>query len=116
MEANEDYDEAADRELDEELGVAAQLDRIGKLPASEKTGQEFIVVYRGEHNGPFSFPSEEISAVEFFPVDIVERWVQISRKILRQDFWNAGVCSKPNPAQQGAVVSSASPARTYRPP
>ena len=33
------------------------------------------VVYRGEHNGPFRYPSEEISAVEFVPVDIVERWV-----------------------------------------
>jgi 16S rRNA (adenine1518-N6/adenine1519-N6)-dimethyltransferase len=75
VEANEQYDETADRELDEELGVTAQLRPIGKLPASEKTGQEFIVVYRGEHNGPFRYPSEEISAVEFVPVDIVERWV-----------------------------------------
>ena len=39
------------------------------------TGQEFIVVYHGEHNGPFRYPSEEISAVEFFPVDIINRWV-----------------------------------------
>jgi len=75
VEANEQYDKTAERELDEELGVTAQLRPIGKLPASEKTGQEFIVVYRGKHNGPFSYPSEEISAVEFFPVDIVNRWV-----------------------------------------
>jgi 16S rRNA (adenine1518-N6/adenine1519-N6)-dimethyltransferase len=75
VEANEQYDETAHRELDEELGVTAELRPIGKLPASEKTGQEFIVVYRGEHNGPFRYPSEEISAVEFIPFDIVERWV-----------------------------------------
>jgi len=75
VEANEQYDETADRELDEELGVAAELRPIGKLQASEKTGQEFIVVYHGEHNGPFRYPSEEISAVEFFPVDIINRWV-----------------------------------------
>jgi 16S rRNA (adenine1518-N6/adenine1519-N6)-dimethyltransferase len=75
VEANEQYDETANRELEEELGVTTQLQSIGKLPASEKTGQEFIVVYRGEHNGPFRYPSEEISAVEFVPVDIVERWV-----------------------------------------
>ena len=75
VEANEQYDETARRELDEELGVTAQLRKIGKLPASEKTGQEFVVVYRGEHNGPFRYPSEEISALEFVPVDIVERWV-----------------------------------------
>jgi 16S rRNA (adenine1518-N6/adenine1519-N6)-dimethyltransferase len=75
VEANEPYDETAARELDEELGVTAQLRPIGKLPASEKTGQEFITVYCGEHEGPFRYPPEEISAVEFFPVDIVERWV-----------------------------------------
>jgi 16S rRNA (adenine1518-N6/adenine1519-N6)-dimethyltransferase len=75
VEANEQYDETANRELDEELGVTAQLRPIGKLPASETTGQEFIVVYRGTHEGPFSYPPEEITAVGFFPVDIVNRWV-----------------------------------------
>ena len=75
VEANEDYDAAARRELMEELGAGARVDRIGKLPASEKTGQEFIMVYRGQHDGPFNFPWEEISAVEFFPPEIVDRWV-----------------------------------------
>ena len=76
VEANEDYDEAAARELMEELGVSPRLERLCKLPASEKTGQEFIMVYRGKHDGPFSFPCEEISAVESFPTEIVERWVE----------------------------------------
>src|SRR5207253_82773 len=60
VEANEDYDAAATRELMEELGVSARLERLGKLPASEETGQEFIMVYHVKHNGPFSFPCEEI--------------------------------------------------------
>jgi 16S rRNA (adenine1518-N6/adenine1519-N6)-dimethyltransferase len=34
------------------------------------------MVYRGKHNGSFTFPCEEISAVEFFPAEIVKRWVQ----------------------------------------
>ena len=59
----------------EELGASTRLDRIGKLPASEKTGQEFTMVYRGKCDGPFAFPWEEISAVEFFPTEIVQRWV-----------------------------------------
>jgi 16S rRNA (adenine1518-N6/adenine1519-N6)-dimethyltransferase len=75
VEANEQYDETAARELDEELGVAPQLRPIGKLPASEKTGQEFITVYQGEHEGPFCYPWDEISAVEFFPVELVDRWI-----------------------------------------
>lgn len=75
VEGNEQYDQTAARELDEELGITVQLRFIGKLPASEKTGHEFIGVYAGEHDGPLHYPSQEISAVEFFPVEIVERWV-----------------------------------------
>lgn len=75
VEGNEGYDKTAARELKEELGVSAKLELIGKLPASENTGQEFICVYRAECGGPFQIPAEEISAVEFFPVDIVERWI-----------------------------------------
>jgi len=36
VEANEDYDEAAVRELMEELALSARLERLGKLAASEK--------------------------------------------------------------------------------
>ncbi len=89
VEANEQYDETAARELDEELGVIAPLRPIGKLPASEKTGQEFIIVYHGVHDGPFRYPSEEISAVEFFPVDIVERWVANKPKDFAPGFLEA---------------------------
>jgi 16S rRNA (adenine1518-N6/adenine1519-N6)-dimethyltransferase len=89
VEANEQYDETAARELDEELGVTAQLRAIGKLSASEKTGQEFIIVYYGVHDGPFRYPSEEISAVEFFPVDIVERWLANKPKDFAPGFLEA---------------------------
>ncbi|MEP7071115.1 MAG: 16S rRNA (adenine(1518)-N(6)/adenine(1519)-N(6))-dimethyltransferase RsmA [Verrucomicrobiota bacterium] len=72
--AGEEYESAATRELEEELGITTPLTPIGKLGASEATGQEFINVYRGTHEGPFHFPLEEISAVEFFPISLIERW------------------------------------------
>lgn len=75
VEANEEYAAAAIRELQEELGFSARLTRVGKLPASENTGQEFIVVFQGQYDGPFSCPSDEISAIEFFPTEIVEKWL-----------------------------------------
>jgi 16S rRNA (adenine1518-N6/adenine1519-N6)-dimethyltransferase len=75
VEAGEDYDETASRELREELGVDATLTRVLKLPASERTGQEFIWLYRGEHDGPFRLPPAEIEQGEFFPLDVVEGWI-----------------------------------------
>jgi 16S rRNA (adenine1518-N6/adenine1519-N6)-dimethyltransferase len=82
VEAGEDYDAAAVRELKEELGVTAELTRVVKLPASERTGHEFIWFYRGEYDGPFQLAKTEIEHGEFFPTDIVSRWA----KARPQDF------------------------------
>jgi 16S rRNA (adenine1518-N6/adenine1519-N6)-dimethyltransferase len=76
VDAGEDYDETAIRELKEELGVETQLTRVVKLPCSERTGWEFIWLYRGEHDGPFTLAQAEIEHGEFFPPDIVDRWVK----------------------------------------
>jgi 16S rRNA (adenine1518-N6/adenine1519-N6)-dimethyltransferase len=76
VDAGEDYDEAAARELKEELGIQADLSRVLKLPASERTGQEFIWLYRGEHDGPFQLARAEIEYGEFFPLQVVEGWIK----------------------------------------
>lgn len=75
VDAGEDYDHAAKRELHEELGATADLERVAKLSASDETGQEFIWVYRGTHNGPFELNRREIEHGEFFPLEIVNGWV-----------------------------------------
>ena len=72
----EDYDETAARELTEELGVTTNLTRVVKLPSSERTGWEFIWLYRGQYEGPFTLARAEIEHGEFFPVEIIARWVQ----------------------------------------
>lgn len=76
VDAKEAYEISAVRELEEELGIRADLKLIGKLPASEKTGQEFIHLFQGWHDGPFNYPPEEISAVEFFPTQLIDRWAE----------------------------------------
>jgi len=76
VDAGEEYDVAVRRELEEELGVAVELERVAKLPASEKTGLEFIWVYRGQHDGPFKLARSEIELGEFFPADVVTAWVE----------------------------------------
>ena len=105
VEANEDYDEAAGRELMEELGASVSLDCIGKLPASAKTGQEFIMIYRGEHDGPFAFPWEEISAIEFFPTRIVEKWTATKPEDFAPGFlecWRLVNATQPIPGPVGS--------------
>ena len=67
VDAAEEYDDAARRELREELGVSAKLERVLKLEASERTGQEFIWLYRTVHRGPFSLGSRRNRLRRVFP-------------------------------------------------
>ena len=75
VDAGQDYDHAAMRELGEELGVTTPLLRIAKLPASEQTGYEFIWLYRGSHEGPFRLAPAEIEMGGFFPPTVVSGWI-----------------------------------------
>ncbi|MEI8234852.1 MAG: 16S rRNA (adenine(1518)-N(6)/adenine(1519)-N(6))-dimethyltransferase RsmA [Verrucomicrobiota bacterium] len=68
------YDETAQRELQEELGVSAPLEPLGMHPASRETGWEFVQLYQARHNGPFTWPRAEIESGLFFPIPLLERW------------------------------------------
>jgi 16S rRNA (adenine1518-N6/adenine1519-N6)-dimethyltransferase len=73
--AVESYDEAARRELEEELGISVPLKKISKLPASERTDQEFVWLYCGEAAGNLSPNRTEIETGAFFPQTIIDRWI-----------------------------------------
>ncbi len=93
VEAGEEYDEAAVRELQEELGVQAELHRLTRLPASGRTGQEFIWLYRAEHEGPFQLAADEIEAGRFFPPRLVTQWIEARPQEFAPGFlecWKAG--------------------------
>jgi 16S rRNA (adenine1518-N6/adenine1519-N6)-dimethyltransferase len=72
----EEYDQTAARELTEELGIQIALEKVAKLPASERTGHEFICLYRGSYNGELRPNPSEIEAGRFFPPTIVDAWIK----------------------------------------
>ncbi len=123
VDAGEDYDEAAQRELKEELGVSSDLTRVAKLPASERTGQEFIWLYRGEHEGPFKLAPAEIEHGEFFPLDVLRNWVKARPENFAPGFiecWRAfnqgPAVSKPPTTKNDGWETASSLIRTPRPP
>ncbi|MFL6590854.1 MAG: 16S rRNA (adenine(1518)-N(6)/adenine(1519)-N(6))-dimethyltransferase RsmA [Chthoniobacterales bacterium] len=102
VEEEEEYDKTAVRELQEELGVTADLRRVVKLPSSPQTGWEFIWLYRGHHDGPFTLARQEIEHGEFFPLDVITRWIKARPGDFAPGFlqcWNA--------YQEAAVSASA---------
>jgi 16S rRNA (adenine1518-N6/adenine1519-N6)-dimethyltransferase len=73
--AGDDHDATAARELKEELGIVTALERVANIPASEKTGEEFIWLYRGEYDGELTPARAEIEAVEYFPLALIATWI-----------------------------------------
>jgi isopentenyl-diphosphate delta-isomerase type 1 len=76
--AGEDYDTAAARELREEIGLEATKspERLFKLPASAATDQEHVWIYRCHAEGPFHLDPEEIDAGGWFNPEEVTRWMR----------------------------------------
>ena len=74
--AGESYRDCAMRELKEELGVTAALADLARIPASEVTGHEFIEIYAGIHDGPFSWNQHEIETGGFFELDMIDVWIR----------------------------------------
>src|SRR5260370_35441556 len=68
----EEYDHTAARELREELGIETPLERVAKLPASERTDYEFIWLYRGSHDSDLRPNPTEVEAGKFFPPTIAD--------------------------------------------
>jgi 16S rRNA (adenine1518-N6/adenine1519-N6)-dimethyltransferase len=73
--AGESYRDCAIRELKEELGITATLTDLGRIPASEVTGHEFIEIHAGIHNGPVSWNYHEIETCGFFELDMIDLWI-----------------------------------------
>jgi isopentenyldiphosphate isomerase len=67
LDAGEDYDTAAVRELGEEIGIrgAGSPERWRRIEACAETAQEFVWVYRLDYDGPLVLEPEEIERGEW---------------------------------------------------
>ena len=77
LDADEDYDACAVRELREEISLrlAHAPERSFKLDACEETDAEFVWVYRCQSDGPFTLHPEEIECGGWFAQAEVTRWM-----------------------------------------
>lgn len=76
VDSGESYEECAERELFEELGIkpAQTLEFLFKLPPSQATGNEHSVIYRYRFDGQLNLQAEEIDdGVWIDPLQLDER-------------------------------------------
>jgi len=81
LEAGEDYDACAERELKEELGLAIprrHLRRLFKIAAGEQTGWEFVWTYSVHGDYRPQINHDELESGEFLTRDQVEALVPVA--------------------------------------
>lgn len=78
LDTGEDYDACAVREVREEIGliVSEAPERLFKIDACLETGQEFVWVYRGHSEGPFTLHPDEIDEGAWFSGEFLHRWTK----------------------------------------
>lgn len=75
LDVGEEYAAAAVRELREELGISCATEKVADIPASGRTGWEFVELHRARHEGPMRFAPEEIACGAFFTVEQIRTWI-----------------------------------------
>jgi 16S rRNA (adenine1518-N6/adenine1519-N6)-dimethyltransferase len=75
LDSGENYEAAAAREVNEELGLRVEeLEEIARLPPSEKTGWEHVALFRATGTGKTRPPCSEIECLLSLPVTEVDAW------------------------------------------
>jgi 16S rRNA (adenine1518-N6/adenine1519-N6)-dimethyltransferase len=77
LDVGESYADCAVRELAEEIGVTvSSTTKVAEVPATERTGMEFVELHLAQHDGAIRYAPDEIDCGTWFRPDDVERWVE----------------------------------------
>lgn len=77
VDADEEYDVCAARELEEELGLTDHdIREVGKLGAHANTGWEHVRLYATLTQGKVRFPCVEIEYGQWFTMPQIDEWVE----------------------------------------
>ncbi len=77
--------DAAERELEEELGVKTKLESFSKdiyVDNFRRTGlKKILITFKSLYNGPFKINPEEVEKIEFFNLKKIQEMVNNKEKI-----------------------------------
>lgn len=81
VQKGESYEQAANREYKEELGLTTDFNFMSKdFYQVEGRPDKFLVTFKAEFEGPFKLDPEEVEKVEFFTIDEIKTMVANGEK------------------------------------
>jgi len=81
VQTGENYEEAALREMEEEVGVKIPVEFVRKDRYEvEGSPKKFLGTFSAKFNGPFEVNPEEVDKVEFFSMDTIKKMVADGEK------------------------------------
>jgi len=87
VDVNEKSDDAAKREVYEELGTSGQLILVSKKHFEYPAWDSSIFrkvdasIYKMLHNGPFIVDPKEVERVEFFSLPTIQKMINVGEKL-----------------------------------
>jgi isopentenyl-diphosphate delta-isomerase type 1 len=82
----ESYDEAAKRELLEEIGISTKMTELFKFYDDNPVDREIAKVFVAQHEGPFKIDNDEVDDAKFFSMGEIRRIMSEKLEILTPDF------------------------------
>ncbi|HRH23409.1 MAG TPA: NUDIX domain-containing protein [Candidatus Magasanikbacteria bacterium] len=81
VQTGENYESAAMREYEEELGMKNTLTFFDKdIYEVEDKPKKFLTIFTSRYNGPFSKDPTAVEKVEFFPLDTIRTMIRDGEK------------------------------------
>ncbi|MFC2143345.1 NUDIX domain-containing protein [Candidatus Aenigmatarchaeota archaeon] len=75
VDSGETYEEAAKRELKEEIGVEAELKRVCDFKKYTEIERENNRIFECKSDGPFKMQKDEVDSIQFFSIDKIKKMI-----------------------------------------
>jgi 16S rRNA (adenine1518-N6/adenine1519-N6)-dimethyltransferase len=77
LDVGESYATCAIREVKEELGIEVKSTaKAADIPATERTGMEFVELHTAQHTGPMKYAPDEIACGQWFKPEVINDWLE----------------------------------------
>jgi len=82
VQSGESYEQAALREMEEEIGIKCKVTMAYKDPYVDALGiRKFLGTFKATYVGPFKLNKEEVDKLEFFDLKNIQRMIDRKEKI-----------------------------------